>query len=140
MMFGYSFHLADEAQAIEDAVDTVLAQGWRTADIAKAGRPPSAPRRWAAGSGRRCKGEKQVVTGAPPFYGAPVLHFIRNLSFKIFRFSAKERLHFCKSAAIIWHSVSFHPAGPTDRIQENGTRSPSKTQVILQASCFVRSC
>ena len=37
MMFRYSFHLADEAQAIEDAVDTVLAQGWRTADIAKAG-------------------------------------------------------------------------------------------------------
>ena len=39
MMFRYSFHLADEAQAIEDAVDAVLAQGWRTADIAKAGEP-----------------------------------------------------------------------------------------------------
>ena len=37
MMFRYSFHLPDEAQAIEDAVDAVLAQGWRTADIAKAG-------------------------------------------------------------------------------------------------------
>ena len=37
MMFRYSFHLADEAQAIEDAVDAVLSQGWRTADIAKAG-------------------------------------------------------------------------------------------------------
>ena len=39
MMFRYSFHLADEAQAIEDAVDAVLAQGWRTVDIAKAGEP-----------------------------------------------------------------------------------------------------
>ena len=37
MMLRYSLHLADGAQAIEDAVDTVLAQGWRTADIAKAG-------------------------------------------------------------------------------------------------------
>ena len=37
MMFRYSFHLADEAAAIEKAVDAVLAQGWRTPDIAKAG-------------------------------------------------------------------------------------------------------
>ena len=36
-MFRYSFHLADEAAAIENAVDAVLAQGWRTPDIAKAG-------------------------------------------------------------------------------------------------------
>ena len=33
MMLRYSFHLADEA----NAVDAVLAEGWRTADIAKAG-------------------------------------------------------------------------------------------------------
>ena len=37
MMFRYSFKLPDEAAAIEQAVDAVLAQGWRTADIAKAG-------------------------------------------------------------------------------------------------------
>ena len=36
-MFRYSFKLPDEAAAIEQAVDAVLAQGWRTADIAKAG-------------------------------------------------------------------------------------------------------
>ena len=37
MMFRYSFDLPAEAQAIEDAVDTVLNEGWRTADIAKPG-------------------------------------------------------------------------------------------------------
>lgn len=37
MMLRYSFHLADEAQAVEQAVDAVLAEGYRTADIAKAG-------------------------------------------------------------------------------------------------------
>ena len=40
MMFRYSFHLADEAKAVEDAVDAVLAQGWRTADIAEPGVTP----------------------------------------------------------------------------------------------------
>ena len=37
MMFRYSFNLPQEAKAIEDAVDAVLNEGWRTADIAKAG-------------------------------------------------------------------------------------------------------
>ena len=37
MMFRYSFKLAAEAGAIEAAVDKALADGWRTADIAKAG-------------------------------------------------------------------------------------------------------
>ncbi len=37
MMFRYSFQLPDEAAAIECAVDAVLAEGWRTADIAKPG-------------------------------------------------------------------------------------------------------
>lgn len=37
MMFRYSFHLSDEAKAIETAVDAVLNEGWRTADIAKPG-------------------------------------------------------------------------------------------------------
>ncbi len=37
MMLRYSFHLADEADAVEQAVDAVLAEGYRTADIAKAG-------------------------------------------------------------------------------------------------------
>ena len=37
MMFRYSFHLAAEADAIEGAVDKALADGWRTADIAKPG-------------------------------------------------------------------------------------------------------
>ncbi len=35
MMFRYSFDLPAEAKAIEDAVDAVLNEGWRTADIAK---------------------------------------------------------------------------------------------------------
>ena len=35
MMFRYSFNLPDEAKAIEGAVDAVLNEGWRTADIAK---------------------------------------------------------------------------------------------------------
>ena len=30
MMFRYSFHLSAEADAVEQAVDAVLAQGWRT--------------------------------------------------------------------------------------------------------------
>ena len=37
MMFRYSFNLPVEAKAIEDAVDAVLNEGWRTADIAKPG-------------------------------------------------------------------------------------------------------
>lgn len=37
MMLRYAFHLADEANAVEQAVDAVLAEGYRTADIAKAG-------------------------------------------------------------------------------------------------------
>ena len=37
MMFRYSFDLPAEAQAIETAVDAVLNEGWRTADIAKPG-------------------------------------------------------------------------------------------------------
>jgi 3-isopropylmalate dehydrogenase len=34
MMFRYSFQLSAEADAIENAVDTVLGEGWHTADIA----------------------------------------------------------------------------------------------------------
>ena len=37
MMFRYSFQRPEEADAIERAVDEVLADGWRTADIAKPG-------------------------------------------------------------------------------------------------------
>ena len=37
MMFRYSFKLAEEADAIERAVDQALTDGWRTADIAGAG-------------------------------------------------------------------------------------------------------
>ena len=37
MMFRYSFGLAAEADAVEAAVDKALADGWRTADIARAG-------------------------------------------------------------------------------------------------------
>lgn len=37
MMLRYSFHLSAEADAIETAVDKVLADGWRTADIAESG-------------------------------------------------------------------------------------------------------
>ena len=37
MMFRYSFQRAEEAQAIEQAVDAVLAEGWRTPDIARQG-------------------------------------------------------------------------------------------------------
>lgn len=40
MMFRYSFKLAEEAAAIENAVDAVLARGWRTADIAEPGVVP----------------------------------------------------------------------------------------------------
>lgn len=37
MMLRYSFQLGDEAATIENAVDAVLAEGWRTADIAEHG-------------------------------------------------------------------------------------------------------
>ena len=40
MMFRYSFHLAAEADAVEAAVDAVLAEGWRTPDIAEPGVTP----------------------------------------------------------------------------------------------------
>lgn len=40
MMFRYSFKLPEEATAIENAVDAVLAEGWRTADIAEEGDTP----------------------------------------------------------------------------------------------------
>ena len=40
MMFRYSFHLSDEADAIEAAVDRVLGEGWRTPDIAGPGVAP----------------------------------------------------------------------------------------------------
>lgn len=40
MMFRYSFQKAAEADAIEAAVDAVLAEGWRTADIAESGVVP----------------------------------------------------------------------------------------------------
>ena len=33
MMFKYSFNLPEEAAAIEQAVDAVLAEGWHTPDI-----------------------------------------------------------------------------------------------------------
>ena len=39
MMLRYSFQLSQEAQAVEAAVDAVLNEGWRTADIAAAGQP-----------------------------------------------------------------------------------------------------
>jgi 3-isopropylmalate dehydrogenase len=38
MMFRYSFQLMEEATAIEQAVDAVLNEGWRTADIASDGK------------------------------------------------------------------------------------------------------
>lgn len=37
MMFRYSFHLPEEADEVEAAVDKALADGWRTADIARSG-------------------------------------------------------------------------------------------------------
>ena len=40
MMFRYSFQRPEEAAAIEEAVDAVLAEGWRTADIAEPGMTP----------------------------------------------------------------------------------------------------
>jgi 3-isopropylmalate dehydrogenase len=39
MMFRYSFQLQAEADAIEQAVDAVLAEGWHTADFAGEGDP-----------------------------------------------------------------------------------------------------
>ena len=38
-MMRYSFQLPAEADAIETAVDAVLAEGWHTADIAGEGDP-----------------------------------------------------------------------------------------------------
>jgi len=40
MMFRYSFQLPEQANAIEAAVDAVLNEGWRTADIATGGVAP----------------------------------------------------------------------------------------------------
>ena len=40
MMFRYSFQKPDEAAVIERAVDAVLAEGWRTPDIAGPGVVP----------------------------------------------------------------------------------------------------
>ncbi len=40
MMLRYSFDLEKEASAIENAVDRVLNNGWRTADLATAGKDP----------------------------------------------------------------------------------------------------
>ena len=40
MMLRYSFHLAQEADAVERAVDAVLDAGWRTPDIAEPGVTP----------------------------------------------------------------------------------------------------
>jgi 3-isopropylmalate dehydrogenase len=37
MMLQYSFQLTREAKAVEDAVEKVLAQGLKTADLAKGG-------------------------------------------------------------------------------------------------------
>ena len=37
MMFRYSFGMAAEADAVEQAVDAVLAEGWRTGDMARGG-------------------------------------------------------------------------------------------------------
>lgn len=45
MMMRYSFHLPQEAAAIENAVDRVLAEGWRTADMAGAGTTPIGTKR-----------------------------------------------------------------------------------------------
>lgn len=39
MMFRYSFHLSEEADAIEQAVDKVLSMGYHTADMAGTGEP-----------------------------------------------------------------------------------------------------
>ena len=45
MMMRYSFRLPDEAAAIENAVNSVLAEGWRTADIASPGETPVGTRK-----------------------------------------------------------------------------------------------
>lgn len=45
MMMRYSFHLSEEAAAIEAAVDAVLAEGWRTQDIAECGVAPIGTKR-----------------------------------------------------------------------------------------------
>lgn len=45
MMFRYSFRSTEEADAIEGAVDAVLAEGWRTPDIAEAGVKPIGTRK-----------------------------------------------------------------------------------------------
>uniref|UniRef100_UPI002611DF93 isocitrate/isopropylmalate family dehydrogenase n=1 Tax=uncultured Flavonifractor sp. TaxID=1193534 RepID=UPI002611DF93 len=48
MMFRYSFQLPTEADAVEAAVDGVLAEGWRTADIAEPGVTPIGTRQMGA--------------------------------------------------------------------------------------------
>lgn len=45
MMFRYSFQRAEEADAIERAVDAVLSEGWRTPDIAESGVAPVGTKR-----------------------------------------------------------------------------------------------
>ena len=45
MMLRYSFHLPAEADAVERAVDAVLAAGWRTADTAEPGVTPIGTRK-----------------------------------------------------------------------------------------------
>lgn len=54
MMFKYSLNLPTEAQAIEDAVDAVLAEGWHTYDIPGSGEEVGT-RRWVSSSGNTCK-------------------------------------------------------------------------------------
>ena len=45
MMLRYSFDLDKEADAVERAVDAVLAAGWRTADTAELGVTPIGTKR-----------------------------------------------------------------------------------------------
>lgn len=54
MMFKYSLNLPTEAQAIEDAVDAVLAEGWHTYDIPGSGEEVGT-RRWGSSFGNTCK-------------------------------------------------------------------------------------
>lgn len=48
MMFRYSFHLPEEAAAIEAAVDKTLSEGWRTADMEGKGTSPVGTKRMGA--------------------------------------------------------------------------------------------
>ena len=121
MMFRYSFHLAAEAQAIEDAVDAVLAEGWRTADIAPPHRgderhpsktkPPQNPtppggggvgpllcRRRGGEGGGGGFGKKKKGGGIPPAAHRPPLIDSR------FMKKNKNHLQSCKSAQIIYHA------------------------------------